>query len=184
LVKRAGVTFAIIKATEGTNYVDPMFAANRAGAEAAGIICGFYHFLWPGNISSISEQVHDYLDAVGESQLPPVLDLEASGTLNSRKPTGADARNWLEQMVLKTKRKPILYTSTGYWSALGYGTAMDWAVNYPLWLARYTTSWPGVLYPWARWSMWQWSSTCKIAGITGNVDADLFNGNATDLLAL
>ncbi|MBI3647932.1 MAG: hydrolase, partial [Actinobacteria bacterium] len=43
-----GVTFAIVKATEGRNYVDPMYATNAAGATANGIAVGAYHFASPG----------------------------------------------------------------------------------------------------------------------------------------
>src|SRR5437867_1330928 len=43
-VASGGISFAYIKATEGTNFVDPLFAQNWAGAEAAGLRRGAYHF--------------------------------------------------------------------------------------------------------------------------------------------
>ncbi|MCW5953083.1 MAG: lysozyme, partial [Propionibacteriaceae bacterium] len=39
-----GIEFAFIKATEGSSYVDPRFAANLEGASAAGLRAGAYHF--------------------------------------------------------------------------------------------------------------------------------------------
>src|SRR6187397_331116 len=39
-----GIKFAFMKATEDTNYTDPTFNTNLAGAKAAGILAGPYHF--------------------------------------------------------------------------------------------------------------------------------------------
>ena len=44
LLPRQGVDFAYIKATEGGDFRDSAFAANWAGARAAGIARGAYHF--------------------------------------------------------------------------------------------------------------------------------------------
>src|SRR5436309_2175749 len=42
-VKNAGVTFAVCKASEGTDYQDPTFFTNWNAMHAAGIIRGAYH---------------------------------------------------------------------------------------------------------------------------------------------
>jgi len=46
-VAAAGKRFAIIKASESTTYVDPLYATNRARAQAAGLWTGAYHFAQP-----------------------------------------------------------------------------------------------------------------------------------------
>src|SRR3954468_69457 len=46
-VGAAGYDFAFAKATEGTTYTDPTYGTNRAGAGAAGIKFGAYHFARP-----------------------------------------------------------------------------------------------------------------------------------------
>src|SRR5262245_18336798 len=38
LAARGGITFAFIKATQGSSYVDPQFANNWPGANKAGVI--------------------------------------------------------------------------------------------------------------------------------------------------
>src|SRR5512140_3609631 len=43
-VKQSGRVFAIMKATEGTSYVDATFATHWADAKAAGVVRGAYHF--------------------------------------------------------------------------------------------------------------------------------------------
>ena len=46
-VAAAGKRFAIIKASESTTYVDPLYATNRARAQAAGMWTGAYHVAQP-----------------------------------------------------------------------------------------------------------------------------------------
>ena len=45
-----GVRFAFMKATDGTDYVDPTFASNRARARASGLEVGAYHFAKPDRL--------------------------------------------------------------------------------------------------------------------------------------
>lgn len=44
-VAAAGIALALVKATQGTGFVDPAFARNRAAAAAAGILVVAYHFI-------------------------------------------------------------------------------------------------------------------------------------------
>jgi glycosyl hydrolase family 25 len=56
-VAKSDVAFAILKATEGGDYVDETFARNLAGAEAAGLVVGAYHFFTfcrPGEEQALS----------------------------------------------------------------------------------------------------------------------------------
>src|SRR5205085_10545153 len=46
-VKNAGIAFAFIRLSDGANTKDAKFAANWAGAKAAGIIRGAYQFFRP-----------------------------------------------------------------------------------------------------------------------------------------
>jgi Glycosyl hydrolases family 25 len=46
-VVASGVSFAFIKATDGLDDIDPRSAQNWAGARAAGIVRGAYHFFRP-----------------------------------------------------------------------------------------------------------------------------------------
>ena len=45
-VRASNVKFAYIKATEGGDHVDQRFAQNWAGAKAAGVKHGAYHFVY------------------------------------------------------------------------------------------------------------------------------------------
>ena len=46
-VKNSGVSFAFLKATQGTYYQDANYATNRTNANAQGIVIGAYHFADP-----------------------------------------------------------------------------------------------------------------------------------------
>ncbi|WP_327292433.1 GH25 family lysozyme [Streptomyces sp. NBC_01198] len=48
----AGLTFVIIKTTEGTSYLSPRMKAQVAHARKGGLLVGFYHFLRPGSMTA------------------------------------------------------------------------------------------------------------------------------------
>jgi len=91
-VKADGIEFAYIKATEGVGFVDPKLGAFSAGAQAAKIPHGFYHFARPDTHSGRTEQTvagdaqaeADAFLSVAfprEGHLVPVLDLEIGGQI-------------------------------------------------------------------------------------------------------
>src|SRR5437588_6150581 len=76
-VKAASIDFAIIKATENINFIDPEFAANWKFAGMSHVVRGAYHFLRP-EVDPVA-QADYFLAALGPSlpgDLPPSLDLE------------------------------------------------------------------------------------------------------------
>lgn len=172
----AGVDFAIIKASEG-NASDPMYNAHHDGAQAAGVLCGAYHFLLRGTVTGINQQVDKFL-AVLNHGIPPILAVDCEQHPNKLwTPVAEDARlfcSYLEQLTGKT---PWVYTSPGFWGAWNNPA---WGYQYPLWQAQYTRYWPQQMPPWATWRAWQWMSTARIAGINSNVDLDWFNGTRDD----
>jgi GH25 family lysozyme M1 (1,4-beta-N-acetylmuramidase) len=199
-VKSAGRSFAIIKATEGTTYVNPYFASDIAQARSAGLVVGAYHFAQPRlPISSAAADARHYVRTVGSFRssnlLPPILDLECSGTgtcTYGRTLSVNEMRQWtqlwLDTAESMTGRTPILYTYDSFWrNALGNSTAFT---RYPFWYARYTTVTPTAsMLPggWSRWTFWQYTSTQSTPGLprTGAVgDVNRFNGSLDSLKAL
>ena len=186
-VDNAGVTFAFMKATEGTTYTDSMFAGNWAAAASVGIYRGAYHFARPSS-SSGAAQAKYYVSKVGAASfkqpgvLPPVLDLEVTGGLGVTK-LKAWVSDWLTTAQGLTGRTPILYFSPYFWiDNMGNSTAYT---RYPMWIAHYTSAGaPMVPGGWARWTFWQYTSSGSVAGIAGNVDKNRFNGNSAALAAL
>src|SRR5437870_7656776 len=86
-VKSSGISFAWAKASEGTGYVDPTYAANTTNAKAAGVFIGPYHFANytnnQGTAGADLEAAHywsvikNYVKTDGLS-LMPMLDVEQS----------------------------------------------------------------------------------------------------------
>src|SRR2546423_7691789 len=79
-VAASGERFVVMKATEGTGYVDPTYSSNRQGALAAGLVVTAYHFarpdLHPAAAGAAAEADH-YVDVagIGAGDLIPALDL-------------------------------------------------------------------------------------------------------------
>ncbi len=187
-VRNAGMSFAIMKATEGSSTTDPWFARDYAAAGAAGLYRGAYTFARPSlPVSSAATDADYFVRVAGRFDspvdLPPVLDMEDAGGL-----TAAQLADWIDVWVTEvqrlTGRDPTIYTGYYFWQDhVGSTTRFS---SLPLWYARYNTATqPGPLFGgWAGWTMWQWSSTGSVAGIDGAVDQDKFGGSAADLAAL
>ncbi len=194
-VKKSGARFAFIKASEGEGYADPMFDENIHGAVEAGVLPGSYHFFLP-RYDPLAQARHYARvlqeNAVDAPSLPPCIDLETPGLGKSG--LNQALRIFIEEIFNLTGRKCILYVSPGFWNSYlpvpvlsGYKltqSEVDWAVEYPLWLAHYTTGWPYQIYPWVGWRFWQYTSAGKIAGVSTKVDLNLFQGSLEELFKL
>ena len=194
-VKASGVSFAILKAAEGTGYTDPMFEQNLMGAFENGILPGSYHFFLP-RLDPVQQAKH-YAEVlkttVGKRAcLPPCIDLESAGL--GREGLNQAVQVFLRELEILTGRRGMIYTSPGFWTSylpqpvLSQNrilrSGVEWATAYPLWLAHYTTGWLMQVHPWAGWTFWQYSSSGRISGIATRVDLNLFNGTWEDLASL
>ncbi|MHB1847203.1 MAG: GH25 family lysozyme, partial [Deltaproteobacteria bacterium] len=179
-VASSGQSFAYTKATEGTGWVDPTFAANWAGSQAAGLARGAYHFFHPGEdpIAQASFFVQT-MGPLGPGDLPPMIDWEVTDGV-SASTNAANGAAFLARVQELTGRVPILYTSPGYWYGIGAPSSFS---QYPLFIANYGVSCPGLPPPWGRWAIWQSGSAGSIGGIGGQVDTDVFQGSLDDLRA-
>jgi GH25 family lysozyme M1 (1,4-beta-N-acetylmuramidase) len=181
-VAASGIRFAFQKATEGTGYVDPTYATNRAGATANGIVFGAYHFARPDlhPFDPVPEADH-YVDTaqLGQGNLLPVLDLERSGNLSQTELTEW-ILGWLDRVYERTGVRPIVYTSPNGWDErTGDTTAIADAGYTALWVAHWNTQSPRVpANDWQGfgWTFWQYTNCASIPGIGGCVDGDWFDG--------
>lgn len=188
-VAAGGYSFAFIKATEATNYKNPYFNGDWRGAGAAGMWRGAYHFARPAlPLSTAIDQADWFIASTGLMQgavdLPGVLDLETTGGLGP-----ADLTAWAETFLAEvqglTGRAPMIYVGYFFWrDTMGAPVSL---ARYRLWLPSWTTaSSPSfVPSPWkAGWTFWQWSSTGRVPGISGNVDVNRFCCDSAALVSL
>jgi len=165
-VASGGISFAYIKATEGGNFVDPRFAENWAGAEAAGLSRGAYHFFTL--CSSGAEQAANFLNnvPVESDALPPALDLELSGNCAARPPASSveqEVGAFLQQVEAATGTQVVIYVRD------------DFEKRYPVreWFARpQWRSGPHRRSSNTDWMIWQLGSG-PVSGISGHVDLDV-----------
>ena len=187
-VKAAGISFAYIKATEGTTYTDPQFSANYLHAYNAKVIRGAYHFAQPG-LSSGSAQAtyfaaHGGAWSANNLTLPGMLDLEGGCAGLST----TSMRSWIlafyNTYKAKTTRDVVIYTSPSWWNTCTGGWS-GMSAKSPLYVANWTSAANPTIptgFPYA--TIWQYTDSGSVSGIPGAVDRDRFNGTAARLLAL
>jgi lysozyme len=191
-----GIQFGIVKATQGTYNTQSNFSDNWSGMQAAGVLRSAYHFFDPTE-DGVAQANH-FLAVMGPlaaGDLPPMLDIECPDSDNSclgwSGGTGDEPGSTIQQRMMDflntvqsaTGRMPIIYTFRTYFS--GNGVDTTGLQTYPLDIADPTTSnCFQVPAPWSAATMWQYSWTGSVAGISGGVDRDRFLGSYADLQAL
>ncbi|WP_255955623.1 GH25 family lysozyme [Streptomyces odontomachi] len=187
-VKAAGIQFAWIKATEGTSYKDPQFNANYLHAYNNKVIRGAYHFARP-DVSGGAAQAKYFAGHGGawsrdNLTLPGVLDIEGSCYGKSTSAMRTWITDFYKTYKAKTGRDIVIYTSASWWN----GCTGKWggmSAKSPLWAAHWTSAAsPTIPAGFPFWTLWQYTSTGKVGGVSGSVDRDKFNGTRARLLAL
>jgi lysozyme len=182
-VAASGQRFAIVKATElyagpggrPVLYTNSYLHSDLDGAHAAGLVVGSYAFAHP-EFSAVT-QADDFAAAIGalpDGSLPPVLDLEASGGL----PVAA-LQSWtqafLDRLEQDTGTMPMIYTGPVFWNSFMGGTTAF--ARYPLWEAHWTQARaPARFGGWRTYTLWQFTGTAVVPGISSSVDQNRFNG--------
>lgn len=177
-VKRAGIMFVFIKATQGQHTVDQKFEYNHTALEQLHMPWGVYHYLDPD--VDPNAQANHFINTVGDhiGHFPPVVDIEAFEHQSIEK-TRAVLETYITLIEKYYNCKPIIYTAPGFWNKLEdheYG-------RYGLWLANYAPV-PTIPKGWKTWLFWQYSSQSTVSGINAEVDLNKFNGDLAGLNSL
>jgi lysozyme len=177
---QAGTRFVFIKATEGADYVDPMFQQNWNKARAAGLPRAAYHFFYW--CRTAADQAAWFRANVPNDRdaLPPILDVEWNNDSRCRhKPSDEDAREkvavMLAAMEAHTGKLPILYTDMAFHRDVLAG----YDVPATFWL-RSVAAEPHERYHDRMYTFWQWTQTGMVAGLAGEVDRNAFYGSEID----
>ena len=173
-----GVNFVFIKATEGGDRVDDKFASHFAGAKAAGIPRGAYHFFY--FCTPAFQQAAWFIRNVPrDSQaLPPLLDMEWNHKSPSCKfrpepqAVRSEMQVWLDRVEEAFGKRPIIYVTPDFYDENLRGHFK----NYQFFL-RTVKEHPAQRYPGQQWTFWQYSGTGRIPGIKGDADMNVFNGS-------
>ena len=167
-VRGAGYDIAIFKASESVGNVQSTLDYNR-DATSNWPYVGIYHFARPESNRVLIEARH-FCDVVGSLRPNefPVLDIETSSP-----------SNWpdfimtfcaeVEGMLGKT---PVVYMSESPARSMP-----EHCARYPLWVAGYVSYDPvwedWEVGPWSTPAMWQYTSSGRVPGVSGNVDCNV-----------
>ncbi|MFE9837483.1 glycoside hydrolase family 25 protein [Streptomyces sp. NPDC005551] len=128
-----GLSFVFVKATEGRSYVNPRLNAQAKRARDAGCVVGFYHFLWPGNLTAQAEY---FLDRAPE-RAGDILAVDWETTGEGTHASNAEKDRFLRILKeLRPGHRVVLYCNRNFWldvdttSYAGDG----------LWIADYVTA--------------------------------------------
>lgn len=177
-VRRAGIAFVFMKATEGGDHTDNRYESYWRGARAAGIAHAPYHFYY--FCRPAREQAEWFIANVPRASvhMPPVLDVEwnhASKTCTSRPDPDtvrSEMKIWMDMITRHYGKRPIIYTPVDF-----HRENLDGHFKgYQFWL-RSVAAHPQDIYPDHPWTLWQYTGTGMIPGIKGNADINAFAGS-------
>lgn len=177
-VRRGGIDFAYIKATEGGDVADERFLDNWFGAHAAGLPRGAYHYYY--FCRTAEEQARWFIEHVPRdaAALPHVLDMEwthKSRTCRHR-PGPAHVRSEMATFIAIIQRhygrRPLIYTTVDF-----YADNELWRIRGEQFWLRSVAGHPGTKYPGQPWTLWQYTGTGIVPGIAGNTDINAFGGS-------
>ncbi len=170
-VRNAGIDIVYMKSSEGRSYIDPYFERNYQNAKANGLKVGFYHYVTARTVEQAREQANFFASVISgkEPDCRLAMDFESFGNLSVNQ-INEISKVFLETLQNATNKEVLIY-SNSYSARTIF--SRDLAI-YPLWVANYGVSEPGGNDKWATWVGWQYTSTGRVAGISGNVDRNQF----------
>jgi GH25 family lysozyme M1 (1,4-beta-N-acetylmuramidase) len=202
-IAAAGVIGAYVKGYGGNDGPNRYAEEQIAGARAAGLKVGVYHFAFvlPSDVGKPGRTPTEQVDALwqavgalGPFDLPPMLDLEWPPPAEWPKwlVTSAIAAQWiaaaLADMDARFGRQSGIYTAPGWWQALRGAGQLDAFARRPLWLADWLPAWtqtwplddttvPTPPPPWAGGDVTLWQSTPQLS-----LGGEVLDGSVCDII--
>ena len=174
-VKNSGVSYVIIRvgyrgSSQGALIDDPTFKTNIKGATAAGLKVGVYFFTQAVDEVEAVQEASMVLDRISGYKIsyPVFLDVEGSGGRGDK--IDSATRTAVCKAFCNTIQNAG-YTAGVYANKTWLSQKMDASAlsGYKIWLAQYAAA---PTYT-GRYDLWQYKSTGKVSGISGNVDLNL-----------
>ena len=186
-VKESGVNFAIVRVgnrgygAEGNLVTDPKFVDNMKGAISNGIDVGVYFYSQAITESEAIEEADMTLKLIkengfeGKIKYPIIIDTEKSGgraDILSKESRTAVVKAFCER-VKKAGYEPMIYANKDW---LINNLNMNQLESYDVWVAHYNNTTDPIKNPTdykGKYQIWQYTSTGKINGISGDVDLNI-----------
>ncbi|MEU6480499.1 GH25 family lysozyme [Streptomyces sp. NPDC047017] len=107
-----GLSFVFIKATEGRSYISSKLTAQTKHGRDAGLVLGFYHFLWPGDIDAQAA----YFVAHAPEKAGDVLAVDWESTSAGTHASNAEKDLFIRKVKqLRPHNRVVLYTNRHFW---------------------------------------------------------------------
>ena len=179
-VKAAGVDYVIIRAGFGkfSDQIDKYFEANYAGAKAAGLGVGAYHYSYAVNVQDAKQEAQVALGWLAGKQFdyPIYFDMEYSGQTKLSRATNGE----IIDAYCSTLEAAGYFTGLySYSYFLNTYVPNDIYKEYTIWDADVSN--PSPTYT-GKYDMWQYSHSSSVSGIAGNVDANLCYRNFPEVI--
>ncbi|MFT8319966.1 MAG: GH25 family lysozyme [Bacillus sp. (in: firmicutes)] len=172
------LTFAFIKATEGSKFVDDYFFSNWKNASQTKLRIGAYHFF--SYDSEGKTQAENFIKTVPweKNTLPPVIDVEFYGDKEKNPPNPVQVEKELKDMIQILEehydKQVILYATEKAYN-LYIKNRFD---NCDIWIRNVYKK--PALTDKRKWTFWQYADKGQLAGYNGKekfIDLNVFNGN-------
>jgi len=163
------IEFVYIKATEGATLVDNTYRTNLEGAKENNLLVGSYHFFRANTPAKLQYQNFTSVVDRAEQDIIPIIDVEVMDGCSSKE-FHKNFSTFLKLLENHFGKKPMIYTSNSFYNkhiALRYK-------GYRYFIGRYSTYKP-FLADGHDWTIWQFTETGKVNGISKNVDIDIMN---------
>ena len=170
-MKDAGIEFVIIRIGYGQyeSQKDSKFERNYEGFRNVGIPVGVYLYSYAKSTSDSKKEAEVVLKWLGgrELNLPVYYDIEDKSQINLGKNTLTSMCETFCDTIEKAGYWAGIYTNKYFFTTyLDYKKLEE---KYTIWVAQYndTNTYRG------KYDMWQYTSSGKVNGISGNVDMDI-----------
>lgn len=168
--------FAIVKATEGKTFVDPMFKDFTVQLSGLGKLLGAYHFARPDNRKDVDDavlEIDHFIKTVEEAGI-----LEKAILCIDWETEPLDRLDMLEAMckrVLQTTGiKPFIYASLSFFKQY---EKVEWISDFPTWVAYWTKigtlkvgTIHGNVFLNNNYTIWQYTDKGKYPDHNGYID--------------
>ena len=169
-VAASGKQFAIVRLGSSNNggpYVDPYFKKNVEGAHSAGMRVGAYYYTYANTRAKVINELNTFLPALAGLKLeyPVFVDVEENSLGSLGRSTLTSLVRYAMDTIYQRGYFPGWYTYTYF--VQSYLNPADLEI-YPFWIADYR----GYVGYTGAWSMWQYSSSGSVPGVSGACDLD------------
>lgn len=170
------ISFAFIRAvsTSSSLYVDEYLISNMQGAESVGIPYGIYIFTYGEDQNYIKREIDLAISQLNgfNPTYPVAWDVEADFFKNTaNKEHNTDLILFALDYIKSKGYLPMLYT---YYAMIknyiNYNRVLD--AGYDIWIADYR-GYNGFANEGGKCTIWQYSSSGSVSGISGNCDMDI-----------